>query len=534
MPAYTLGERAGKCGDEDTMLIDQPRTADLNQTDIEAAFAAFRDETDGEPIDAAEPITPAIASEPTRTAQPVEIANTCLVEREDGTKGTKPLPMREILNRVRAATGGWPRRVGPALFIDEGDGIDWLPKVDAAFGWIGHVTGKPSRFLKGGHSKAEVFAELQRTARDYSGIAEHPHFPPYPDCYYSCGDVEPGDGETLQSLLDRFCPATPDDRQLILAMIVTLLWGGPPGSRPAFVITADEGRGCGKTRLVSLTAEIVGGAMSFERGETAERIKGRLLSAEGMSRRVCLLDNIKAERFSWAELESMVTATDISGHRWHVGEGRRANVLTWCMTLNGPSLSEDIAQRSVVIKLAKPTYAAGWLESTSAFISDNRQQLIADIAGFFQQPTTRLRSHSRWQAWEDAVLSRLPEADTLQALILERQRDANSDRDEAESIEDAFAARLSAVGFDAERDRVFIPTAVAAVWMSEATGEKFSNIGAGRRLSAMIGEKSVGRIGRPGHTGKARGFVWSPDNADASAPPHSDLESRIASHALAL
>src|SRR5262249_18372997 len=156
------------------------------------------------------------------------------------------------------------------------------------------------------------------------------------------------------------------DRDLLLAAAVTPFWGGPAGKRPVFLITtederdAQKGRGSGKSTTAMLLAAIPGGYLEALQSETVAELKTRLLSAEGIDKRTVLLDNLKTLRFSWAELEALVTTTTISGRRLYIGEGRRPNVLTWFVTINGVSLSKDMAHRSVIIKVKRPNYSATW------------------------------------------------------------------------------------------------------------------------------------------------------------------------------
>ena len=54
----------------------------------------------------------------------------------------------------------------------------------------------------------------------------------------------------------------------------------------------------------------------------------------------------------------MITTDIISGKRLYMGEGRRPNTITHVITLNGASLSKDLAQRCIPIKLARPKWRA--------------------------------------------------------------------------------------------------------------------------------------------------------------------------------
>jgi len=104
----------------------------------------------------------------------------------------------------------------------------------------------------------------------------------------------------------------------------------------------------------------------------------RILSPEASFLRVAVLDNVKMIRFSWAELEHLITTDIISGHRMYRGEGRRLNTLLWFITMNGGRLSKDLAKRSVVIRVGRPQYDGHWDREIHEYIEANRWRIIAD------------------------------------------------------------------------------------------------------------------------------------------------------------
>src|SRR5262249_23770934 len=63
------------------------------------------------------------------------------------------LPVQSLAERVRQITGGWPRRVGPALFAeDPGPRPLWLERHTQLFAWV-------SRHLPGGDSNGLVWGD---------------------------------------------------------------------------------------------------------------------------------------------------------------------------------------------------------------------------------------------------------------------------------------------------------------------------------------------------------------------------------------
>jgi hypothetical protein len=124
---------------------------------------------------------------------------------------------------------------------------------------------------------------------------------------------------------------------------------------------------------------LVGGLIEISPHEDIVGIRKRLLSPDAQQLRVARIDNIKSHRFSWDDLESLITAPVISGHRMYKGEARRPNTIIWCLTVNGASLSLDMAQRCQVIQLERPQHHPRWESEVRDFIQRNRWEIIADI-----------------------------------------------------------------------------------------------------------------------------------------------------------
>lgn len=446
-----------------------------------------------------------------------------------GDKNVKvPKSMEAIIGEIRDATNNWPRRMGDALFVDAGGNIAWIENSAALGGFIGTAAGKPLRFARGIgiHAVAEVFQEFRRCATAYHGVETLPHYPIVEGLYYACEMPQPGDGTTLAKLVDHFTPETDIDRDLILAAFVTPGWGGT-GKRPSFGITSDAGRGCGKTTLAKMIGRVWGGIIDIAADEPAEVVKQRLLSPEGITKRVANIDNLKSMRFSSAALESLVTQDNISGKRMYVGEASRPNNLTWITTLNGVSFATDWAQRSVIIKLQKPTYSGTWQDDVEAFIDANRAEIIADAIGFLQRPARHtLERYSRWGNWERDILSRLPEPADAQAVILDRQREADAEGEETGTFEDHVAEKLQEAHFDIKTDRVLIPSKLAAAWLSEVTGERYGTTKASRYIRQRIRDGGLKRLTENACKSYARGFVWNGIECEMDAAVKTDIEVR--------
>lgn len=440
-------------------------------------------------------------------------------EQEDGTVKEKlvALSMAEIIERTDKQTDNGIRRVDGALFVhDPQHGIGWLEKPQSLFGWLARTVGKVTWHQ--GNSmvqQGQLFAEYQRTAPRFVSVESLPHEPPMQGHYYACPEIKPGDGAALRWLLARFHPATAIDGDLILSAFLTPLWGGPAGCRPCYVITSDDGRGAGKSTLAELVGAVYDGVLQFSHLEDIATIKTRLLSPEALTRRVAVIDNIKSHKFSWGELEAMITASTIGGRRLYVGEATRPNTLTWFLTLNGAALSSDMAQRSIIVKVTKPARSATWFEETSGYIREHQRAILGDIIAALRGPVTPLREFTRWATWERDILQRLPEPADAQKVILERQAAVDVDCEEADIIEEHFGEQLTRLGYDIDRERVFLPSQTTARWFGWATNQRdVSVISASRQLSQLATEGRLRRIsiakGRSGTRG--RGFYFTGDD----------------------
>jgi hypothetical protein len=139
-----------------------------------------------------------------------------------------------------------------------------------------------------------------------------------------------------------------------------------------------------------LLSRLVGGCILVSAASKMDDVIKRLLSPDARHKRVVLLDNIKTRKLSWSELESLITIDNISGHRMYKGEGSRPNSLIWVMTMNGGSLSKDMAKRTVVIKLKRPEkFTPDWLAKVTAFIGEHRWRVAADAIAELKRAVPR-------------------------------------------------------------------------------------------------------------------------------------------------
>jgi hypothetical protein len=438
---------------------------------------------EAEVVEPTEPVAnPRSPFQPERT-----LANVREVEAEDNLgelshrRHWEAVPIDTICDDLVAHTNGWPKAAGGQLFVEGPDGRPrFLGSPAALFAWAHSQAEldwrRGPRFV----TKEELFERLKDVVEHYEGIEMLPHYPTMEGIYYMHPPVPSGNGKALDTFLNYFKPNSEEDRVLMKAAIMTLFWGGPPGDRPAFLVTGppndpQRGRGVGKSKFIDIILdELCGGCVDVTQNDTISGIKTRLLSADGRQRRACRLDNVKTHRFSWAELEGLITASTISGKRLYHGEGQRPNTVTWLISINGASLSKDLSQRVIPIELARPVHRSGWEREVRKFARAHRDEIVADILALLKTKTKSSAISSRWADWDARVLARAAtsadEVASCMNLISERQNAIDDDEQEKDLVRSYFCNALSAAVGSAPDDRwIFIPVPIVVEWLETST-----------------------------------------------------------------
>lgn len=459
-----------------------------------------------------------------------EAVETGVDDKGKPTKAVKGLSIETLRQRLFAATEDWPKRVGSLLFGRDNDKPVFLEKPPDLFAFIGgrlcnskgHVQWlNPVKWMYGPDmvTQPQFFAYLQQTSENFAAVESFPHYPPLKDHFYIYPEIPKSNRKALTLLLQKFQPASVLDSHLLHAFFLSLFCGVPAGQRPAWLITShadDEsaGRGVGKTSLVKIASRLVGGLVAFSSQDDMSDLIKRLLSPDARGKRIVLMDNIKSLRFSHAELEGMITCDVISGRQLYVGEGRRPNTLTWCLTINGASLSKDLSQRCVPIELARPKYGADWEQETVDFIETNKWEIIGDILADLRAHAPKLARHSRWGAWEDVVLARLPDPAAVQSLIEDRQAAIDDDQSEAELVRDAFEEELHSRGQYPDLAVVRMPSRFVAMIVNKALNEQKPV----NKVSSHLKMLAIAEL-RKSDRKDFRGWVWYGRNADPNVIP---------------
>jgi hypothetical protein len=263
---------------------------------------------------------------------------------------------------------GWPRACNGTLFVPrpDGSGIRLLPRTGSLMAWIQEH--KKVYWAEKGDkvTKSEFFEGLLNRVPAYSSVSLVPHYPKQEGVFY-VDDVEAGRVEDLYEFVDHFAPESEIDRQLMIAAIATVFWGGAGGSRPLFLLTSVDGQGAGKSTFVQSIARLVGlGEVLSHQIRTDRdfhdlpRAIGSAAPASPLSARMITVDNYQGAMLGGAAIESIITEPMLAVWKLYEGEVRIPNLYTWFVTGNFVDMSEDLAQRMVEIRIVKRPYSDAW------------------------------------------------------------------------------------------------------------------------------------------------------------------------------
>lgn len=453
------------------------------------------------------------------------------------TPDKTPRHVRDLVADIKTRFLGFPRKIGETLFDHDRDSnrIVFIESVPQLFGWIAEKSGQVVEWVGGSNMtpKDELYATVRSMAHRYEAVSIVPDWPARGDVYYAHGEIPPAsEGFTyLNGLVDFFCPASPEDRCLIRALICAPIFYEHGIARPVWIIES-EAPGAGKTTLAFIIGELYAHApievkaSDFRRDN--QEITKRCVSPEGRLARILLIDNIVGT-FACAELASMITASWITGRpSYGKNEESRPNNLTYVLTANNASIDNDLAIRAFTLALkALTSYDDAWNRRLRAYIAENRQRIFGDIIGMLNahRPFEDVKPSTRFPEFETSILQ--PCCGDVEAYsavvkrILTSRAEANIEEEWGNAVEDSFRHQLAGLGIHPDHSSVFIRSVVAERWIREAIPDmKFS--------SAL---QTVRNMARTGHclrihpririwphsgTGRRRGLLWLGDDRDSN------------------
>lgn len=353
------------------------------------------------------------------------------------------IPILDLVRDILRLAGGWPRRLHEELFVESASGdLLFLPDPDALFAWlhgIGLVRWRSGVDDFGANfvSRAELFRALRGAARAVEDVSLVPLEPEVPLIHILAqGRIEAGpvgSYETLGRYLEFFRPVGASDAAILLALILTPFWGGPPGARPLIVVTGPAGTGTqstGKTALAEKATFLAGSPVRLKIGDRQDPPTRQLLSDPAMRSRVVLLDNLSGVSDS-PELAELITAQAFFGRPVFGKARERTNRMTWLATAVSPQLSRDLADRSFVLhlrpadRIADPRWEVRLLE----FLEKERKAIVEEALALLADPAKADLGgkRSRFPRWDEEVLACHADAPKALAERAESLEDVNAE-----------------------------------------------------------------------------------------------------------
>lgn len=377
-----------------------------------------------------------------------------------------------IWKNLRDAIGPTIRRVGHRVFVIADEQIRYLKKSSEMFGWclsqgVTFDWGNGSDMI----SKEEFFLYLQNTADRYDFATHLPHYPSAENFFYT-RSLEPKSTGRLEELLEFFSPATSYDRDLIKAALITPFWGEYFGNRPAFLVDGmdvpdDNKKGIGKSTITEVLQILCGDYIDLSSKMDGEEIKKRVLTSG--DNRIIRFDNIKTNKLSSGAIESFITASKISGHLMYLGHCSIPNLFGYYLTFNDASLSKDMAQRCVVIKVKRPVYDSYWLVKLHTLINNHRDEILQDIGHYLTKETEDVTPITRFPIWERAVLAKCTDdLKAIQVMIKTAQNVVDDEDNLRDDIRDIVYERLCELlkNIDPAKTSLGINRRVVVQWCS--------------------------------------------------------------------
>jgi hypothetical protein len=363
----------------------------------------------------------------------------------DADKETLPLDLNAILDKIKPIEK--IVKINGVLHANFNDKLHVLKNDTDLFSQLqqlGYYTVFKS--FPGAASKKDIYSAMTRLSDDFTSISVTPTWPIEDKVYYTCPPIVPAPTGALDELLSHFKPLDEYSAALLKALFISPAWGNGDGKRPIFVIQSDPnwiGRkmAFGKSTIPKLLSYLYS-CTPISLSARMDEFQAQKRIAIHRNSRIILFDNVKQQNWSSEFVESLVTAQTINGHLMYVGDITIRNHFTIVVTVNDPSVSADMATRSVPIYLANPgDKHCTWQSGVEAFIKEHREAIMADILHILSQPNVDEKASIRFPEWEASILSKLCSDKKMGNYIEEGQTLIDSDRNNW--WEDIFILALS-------------------------------------------------------------------------------------------
>ena len=224
----------------------------------------------------------------------------------------------------------------------------------------------------------------------------------------------------LDTLVDMFSYASPTDRSLLKAAIISPCWSDGWGERPLFMISGenkshDDDQGTGKSSFLMILEKLYGVSGTVTVGLSPDRQIAQFQSFKNQNIRLIKIDNVR-DLFANSILESYITEEWIGGYKLGAGHSVVHNDFTFFATGNSPQMNRDMADRTCLIHLKRPAKRDPmWRQNLVKWLDANIEPLLADIGSYLVSPSrtdlTLSPGAERWGRWVSTILHKVdPEA----------------------------------------------------------------------------------------------------------------------------
>lgn len=329
----------------------------------------------------------------------------------------------------------------------------------------------------------------KETLPEYKVISKYPFWPNDPAHLIVGPPIVPAETGLLDRFLDFFNPLTPFDRILMKAMLITPCSGLLQGKRPLFIIAGEDGADSTIKIGKSTFAKMVG-SLHESFADIHVELQPRDMIVDIMQnadKRVQRFDNVRGA-FRTTIIERFITSPNLSGHVFSKGYRSFPNNTTFIMTCNDPQVSDDLADRGVVNRLAAPKPGTVWIEENAqAFLEEHRIGMLQEAAYIFSLPHPGYNRPctTRFPTWEREVLHRLTHED-LGAKFVEDTNKLKDRTEEYEAWRDFVSSRIMAyrIWAHSKKDwimlspgqhKIFISSAIMNEFYAEFTNTRYAS-----------------------------------------------------------
>lgn len=346
-------------------------------------------------------------------------------------------------------------------------------------------------------TKKEFVSALKLNVDTFHDISEYPKYPHDPEIYY-INELKPQQNGKLDKLLSFFKPDTENDLLLIKSMFCTAFWNSQGSVKPMFAIMSKDddklgGRGVGKTYLTQILGDLSGQIYDYRQGDRIKDFQQGILTVPKAN--IVRIDNVKTNNLSSADIESLVTSKTISQRLpYEAATTTIPNNYLWCLTINDPSFSRDIAQRCVIIRLDRPKWSAQWVEDIETFMKAYKEEIIADILYILHSdPKIEFTKQTRFPDWQRRVLSKLTCSNDVINYISANQSAYDVTESHIDVINDVIESHIHRLkidrihgkysDYDPSKHELFIPNSVFLEMWRSTENPRINSVGLGKFIS---------------------------------------------------